>query len=55
MPEYKAPLRDMQFVLHEVLDSEAHYQSIGAEDASRDMVDAIMGEAASSVKKCWHR
>ncbi|PTY38049.1 acyl-CoA dehydrogenase [Saccharospirillum sp. MSK14-1] len=46
MPEYKAPLRDMQFVLHEVLDSEAHYQSIGAEDASRDMVDAIMGEAA---------
>lgn len=46
MPEYKAPLRDMQFVLHEVLDSEAHYQAIGAEDASRDMVDAIMGEAA---------
>lgn len=46
MPDYKAPLRDMQFVLHEVLDSEAHYQSIGADDASRDMVDAIMGEAA---------
>ncbi len=46
MPEYKAPIRDMQFVLHEVLDSEAHYQSIGAEDASRDMVDAIIGEAA---------
>lgn len=46
MPEYKAPLRDMQFVLHEVLDSETHYQSIGAEDASRDMVDAILGEAA---------
>ena len=46
MPEYKAPLREMQFVLHEVLDSESHYQAIGATDASRDMVDAIMGEAA---------
>lgn len=46
MPAYKAPLRDMQFVLHEVLNAEHHYQAIGAEDASRDMVDAIMGEAA---------
>ncbi|MCH8531634.1 MAG: acyl-CoA dehydrogenase C-terminal domain-containing protein [Saccharospirillum sp.] len=46
MPAYKAPLRDMQFVLHEVLNAEQHYQAIGAEDASRDMVDAIMGEAA---------
>ncbi|MHA7880571.1 MAG: acyl-CoA dehydrogenase C-terminal domain-containing protein [Saccharospirillum sp.] len=46
MPAYKAPLRDMQFVLHEVLNAEQHYQAIGAEEASRDMVDAIMGEAA---------
>jgi hypothetical protein len=25
MPQYKAPLRDMQFVLHELLNAEAHY------------------------------
>jgi alkylation response protein AidB-like acyl-CoA dehydrogenase len=46
MPTYKAPQRDLQFVLHEVLNSEQHYASIGAEDASRDMVDAIVSEAA---------
>jgi len=46
MPAYKAPLRDLQFVMHEMLNAEAHYQAIGAEDATRDMVDAIMGEAA---------
>jgi alkylation response protein AidB-like acyl-CoA dehydrogenase len=45
MPTYKAPLRDLQFVLHEVLDSEAHYQSIGAEEATPDMIDAILSEA----------
>lgn len=45
MPTYKAPLRDLQFVLHEVLDSAAHYQAIGAEDATPDMVDAILSEA----------
>ncbi|MEG2266570.1 MAG: acyl-CoA dehydrogenase N-terminal domain-containing protein, partial [Acinetobacter sp.] len=25
MPQYKAPLRDMQFVLHELLNAEQHY------------------------------
>ncbi|TNC81659.1 MAG: acyl-CoA dehydrogenase [Oleiphilus sp.] len=46
MPEFKAPLRDIKFVMNEVLDSEKHYQSIGASDASPDMVDAIIGEGA---------
>lgn len=45
MPEYKAPLRDMKFVMQELLDCDAHYQSLGFEDASLDMVDAIMSEA----------
>ncbi|HLV78211.1 MAG TPA: acyl-CoA dehydrogenase C-terminal domain-containing protein [Marinobacter sp.] len=47
MPEYKAPLRDMKFVLNELLDSEQHYASLeGAEDATPDMVDAIIQEGA---------
>jgi len=46
MPAYKVPQRDLQFVLHEVLKSEDHYASIGAEDASRDMIDAIISEAS---------
>ncbi|MBU2863704.1 acyl-CoA dehydrogenase C-terminal domain-containing protein [Reinekea forsetii] len=46
MPTYKAPIRDMQFVMHEVFNSEQHYAKLGNEDATPDMVDAIMSEAA---------
>lgn len=47
MPEYKAPQRDMQFVLNEVLEIDKHYQSLpGCEEASADMVAAIMEEGA---------
>ena len=46
MPEYKAPLREIKFIMDEVLNSEAHYANIGADDASPDMVDAIIGEGA---------
>ena len=46
MPDYKAPLRDIQFVMNELLESEKHYSHIGADDASPDMVEAIIGEGA---------
>ncbi|MDX1457549.1 MAG: acyl-CoA dehydrogenase C-terminal domain-containing protein [Marinobacter sp.] len=47
MPEYKAPLRDIKFVMSELLNSEQHYANLeGAEDATPDMVDAIIGEGA---------
>jgi len=46
MPEYKAPLREIKFIMDEVLNSEAHYTNIGADDASPDMVNAIIGEGA---------
>uniref|UniRef100_UPI000AFEB121 acyl-CoA dehydrogenase family protein n=1 Tax=Marinobacterium profundum TaxID=1714300 RepID=UPI000AFEB121 len=46
MPEYKAPLRDIRFAMQELLDFDGHYQKLpGAEDASMDMVDAILEEA----------
>ncbi|MEQ8952788.1 MAG: acyl-CoA dehydrogenase family protein, partial [Gammaproteobacteria bacterium] len=44
MPEFKAPIRDIQFALYEVLGAEAHYQRIGASEATRDLVDAILSE-----------
>ena len=35
MPEYKAPLRDIKFVMTELLNSEQHYANLeGAEDAT---------------------
>ena len=47
MPEYKAPLRDIQFVMNELLGSEQHYAALeGAEDATPDMVNAIIQEGA---------
>lgn len=47
MAEYKAPVRDMQFVLYELLDFETHYASLpGGDDASRDVVEAIIEENA---------
>ncbi|WP_428242612.1 acyl-CoA dehydrogenase C-terminal domain-containing protein [Gynuella sp.] len=46
MPEYKVPMRDTQFVLYELLQGEAHYEKLGASDATRDMIDAILTEGA---------
>ena len=51
MPEYKAPLRDIKFVMSELLDSEKHYENIGATDATPDMVDAIIGEGAKFAEE----
>lgn len=47
MAEYKAPVRDMQFVLYELLDYQTHYESLpGGDNASRDVVEAILEENA---------
>lgn len=47
MDGYKAPLRDMEFVIYELLDFESHWQSIPAyQDTTRDLVQAILTEAA---------
>ena len=46
MPEYKAPLRDMRFLIDTVFDFHGHYAALGATDASPDMVSAILEEGA---------
>jgi alkylation response protein AidB-like acyl-CoA dehydrogenase len=48
MPQYKAPLRDMRFLLNEVFDYPGHYQKLpNGADATPDTVDAILQECAS--------
>ncbi|WOJ92656.1 acyl-CoA dehydrogenase C-terminal domain-containing protein [Congregibacter variabilis] len=47
MPSYKAPLRDIQFVINEVLDTENLYQGLkGYEEATPDLMNAIIEEGA---------
>jgi alkylation response protein AidB-like acyl-CoA dehydrogenase len=45
---YKAPLRDMRFLINDVFDYPAHYSSLSnGADATPDMVDAILEGAAT--------
>ena len=47
MPQYKAPLRDIRFVMNELLESEALYQRLsGYEEATQELMDAIVEEGA---------
>jgi alkylation response protein AidB-like acyl-CoA dehydrogenase len=43
---YKARLRDLQFLLNEVHDYPGHYNKLGATDATPDVVENIITEAA---------
>ena len=46
MPTYKAPVDDVQFLLYDVLHFERYDNLPGFTDASPDVVNAILGEAA---------
>jgi alkylation response protein AidB-like acyl-CoA dehydrogenase len=47
MLEYKAPQRDIRFVMNELLDSEGLYKTLpGYEEASEDMLNTIVAEAS---------
>lgn len=51
MAEYRAPVRDIQFALYDVLDAEQHYARIDAGEASRDLVDAIISEGGKFAQE----
>jgi alkylation response protein AidB-like acyl-CoA dehydrogenase len=45
MPDYKAPVRDIRFVINEVLESEKLHQTLpGYEEATEDLMNAIIDE-----------
>lgn len=47
MPDYQAPLRDLRFVMDEMLDFPGHYATLpGGEEAVPDVVAAILEEGA---------
>ena len=46
MPEYRAPLTDQQFLLHDWLDITNHYQTIGKGDFDQELVNEILQQGA---------
>ncbi len=51
MPTYTAPVRDMQFLLHDVLQIEKYSNLPGFADASEDVVNAILEEGAKITQE----
>jgi alkylation response protein AidB-like acyl-CoA dehydrogenase len=51
MPSYKAPLRDMRFVLYELMNGEKLTALKGYEDFSRDLIDPVLDEAAKMCEE----
>jgi len=46
MYPYAAPLRDIRFVLHEVLHAGNHYAELGREDVNAEFIDTVLEGAA---------
>ncbi|RYG14089.1 MAG: acyl-CoA dehydrogenase [Burkholderiales bacterium] len=46
MSIYKAPLADIRFALYDVLDADELFAKLGYGDATRDVLDAVLDEAA---------
>jgi len=47
MTTYKAPIRDMQFVMRDLFNFERHYQSLpDYGEVNQELIDAILGEAS---------
>ncbi|MGO2390959.1 MAG: acyl-CoA dehydrogenase N-terminal domain-containing protein, partial [Halomonas sp.] len=52
MPSYQAPIRDMRFVMDEMLDYPAHYAQLpSGDDASPDVISAILEEGARFARE----
>lgn len=46
MATYKAPIRDMQFVMYELMNADKLSEMPGFEEATRDLIDPVMEEAS---------
>jgi len=51
MPRYDAPVRDMQFVLHDLLALQNYSNLPGFEDATPDLIDQILEEGGKFAKE----
>jgi alkylation response protein AidB-like acyl-CoA dehydrogenase len=51
MPQYQAPLTDMQFLLHDWLNLDSHYQTLGLQDFDRELVNEILNQGAKFAEQ----
>lgn len=51
MPQYSAPLNDMQFLLHDWLDLTSHYQRLGLEELDAELVNEILSQGAKFAEQ----
>jgi alkylation response protein AidB-like acyl-CoA dehydrogenase len=54
MAAYKAPLRDMRFVLYELMDGDELASLPGLEEFTRDLIDPVLEEAAKFCEEVLH-
>ena len=51
MPQYTAPLKDMQFILHDWLNLSEHYQKLGLEDYDQSLVNEVLNQGAKFAEE----
>ncbi|MBP7981844.1 MAG: acyl-CoA dehydrogenase C-terminal domain-containing protein [Arenimonas sp.] len=51
MNTYKAPLKDMKFVMFDLLQADRCYPQLGFENADRELLDAVLDEAAKFTEQ----
>jgi alkylation response protein AidB-like acyl-CoA dehydrogenase len=51
MPQYHAPLTDMQFLLHDWINICDHYQALGQQDFDLELVNEILGQGAKFAEE----
>lgn len=51
MPQYSAPLTDMQFVLHDWLNLDSHFQHLGLTDIDKELVNEILAQGAKFAEQ----
>jgi alkylation response protein AidB-like acyl-CoA dehydrogenase len=51
MPTYKAPVTDMQFLLHDWLKTQDHYQQLGLNDFDTDLINEILSQGSKFAEE----
>ena len=55
MPTYKAPVDDVMFLLSDVFHIDRYNNLPGFADATPDLVEAVLAEAAKFARRCSRR